>query len=155
MEKEELAKVNDEWEYIDRTFDTESKILNVKRKKKEENNESTVKANFEIKDENTLTIVDINEAGSEPFWNEETKKILSNAKGVGVNSYFIHEFSKILISKISRKKQMWMAPVNTNLPGESIANEVSNVDIVFNPKKNTKSDLKKMIQKEKNVSMKC
>ena len=36
-EKEELAKVNEEWEYIDRTFDTESKILNVKRKKKEEN----------------------------------------------------------------------------------------------------------------------
>ena len=74
-EKEELAKVNDKWEYVDRTFDTESKILNVKRKKKEENNESTVKANFEIKDENTLTIVEIKEAGSDPFFNEETKEI--------------------------------------------------------------------------------
>ena len=33
--KKELAKVNDKWEYIDRTFDTESKILIVKRKKRE------------------------------------------------------------------------------------------------------------------------
>ena len=87
------------------------------------------------------------------FTREETKKVLTNAKGIGVNSYFIHEFSKILAPKISRKKQMWMAPVNTNLPGESIANEVSNVDIVFNPKKNSKSDLKKMIQKEIDVGM--
>ena len=82
------------------------------------------------------------------FSHNETKKILEKTRGVGVNAYFIHELSTILSPQISRKKQMWMAPVNTNLPGESVANEVSNVDIIFNPQKKSKSEIKKMIQRE-------
>ena len=44
-EKEELNKLNDKFIYVDRSFDTESKILHVKRKKKDGNEES-VKDNF-------------------------------------------------------------------------------------------------------------
>ena len=48
---------------------------------------------------------------------------------------------------------MWMAPVNTNQPGESLANEVSNVDIIFNVKNNSSIRVKNLIQKEISAGM--
>ena len=85
-----------------------------------------------------------------------TKKKLKNSLQCQRNwceFVFYPRIFKNPCTKNISKKTNGTAPVNTNLPGESIANEVSNVDIVFYPKKNSKSDLKKMIQKEIDVGM--
>ena len=74
-EKEELAKINAKYEYIDRTFDTESKILTYVRKDKDKKEEFKNLSNFEIRDKNTFVIVTIKERGDDPVWNKETKKL--------------------------------------------------------------------------------
>ena len=87
------------------------------------------------------------------FTKNETKKILEKAEGAGVNGFFIYHLSQILAPKLKRKKQMWMAPVNTNLPGETIANEVSNVDVIFDGESISPEGVKRLIKREIDLGM--
>ena len=56
--KKEMAEINAKYEFIDRTFNTESGIM-VKTQKKIEKEKEEVQSNFEIRDDNTFIIVDI------------------------------------------------------------------------------------------------
>ena len=85
-EKEALKKLNDPFEFINRTFDTETKILTYESKKKGEDLYVN-KSNFKIRDEKTFTIVSMFEGKSGPFFNEETKKL--DFKGTAVK-YTLH-----------------------------------------------------------------
>ena len=54
--KKEMAEINAKYEFIDRTFNTESGIM-VKTQKKIEKEKEEVQSNFEIRDDNTFIIV--------------------------------------------------------------------------------------------------
>ena len=59
-EKEAMAKENDSMEYRDRTFDTETKIQTLQYKSKgEKEKEKVEKSNFEIRDKDTFTFVEL------------------------------------------------------------------------------------------------
>ena len=85
-EKEGIKKLNDPFEFINRTFDTETKILTYESKKKGEDLYVN-KSNFKIRDERTFTIVTVFEGKSDPFFNKETQKI--DFKGTAVK-YTLH-----------------------------------------------------------------
>jgi hypothetical protein len=79
-----LKDENEKYEYINRTFDTKKKILTYERKEKGE--ELFIKkSSFEIKDENTFTIVEQYEYLYKPKYNKETKKLESDETDVAVN----------------------------------------------------------------------
>jgi len=83
-----LKNENEKYEYINRTFDTKKKILTYERKEKGE--ELFIKkSSFEIKDENTFTIVKQHEYLYKPKYNKETKKIESDETSVAV-AYVIY-----------------------------------------------------------------
>ena len=87
-EQEYLKYENERYEYINRTFDIDKKILTYERKEKDEDLYIN-KSNFEIKDENTFTIVEQYEYLSNPKYNTETKKFESDETNVGVK-YIIY-----------------------------------------------------------------
>ena len=70
--KESLKKINDRFEFVNRTFNLETKIVEVVRKEINKEKKSH-ESNFEIKDKNTLSIVDMIERGdiSTAKWNNE------------------------------------------------------------------------------------
>ena len=79
-----LKDENEKYEYINRTFDTKKKILIYERKEKGKEL-FTKKSSFEIKDENTFTIVEQYEYLYKPKYNKETKKLESDETDVAVN----------------------------------------------------------------------
>ncbi len=98
-EKKALKELNDPYEFINRTFDTETKILTYEAKKKGEDLVVN-KSNYKIKDEKTFTILDIFESKSDPFFNEETKKL--DFKGTSVKySLFIYDLSDATVKSYS------------------------------------------------------
>lgn len=107
-EKEALAKINAKYEYIDRTFDTESKILTYIRKDKNKKEEFKSKSNFQIRDENTFIIVDVKEVGKDPFYNKETKEIDWKGTRVEYSVYFYYLSEGIVetYNYTGRKKEL-------------------------------------------------
>jgi S1-C subfamily serine protease len=92
-----IDKLNEPYEFINRSFDTETKILTYQSKKK--GDETFVnKSNFKIKDEKTFTIVDLEETGSDPFFNEETKKVDFKTTRV-IYRYIIYDLSDGTVKK--------------------------------------------------------
>ena len=138
-EKEELNKLNDKFIYVDRSFDTESKILHVKRKKKDGNEES-VKDNFEIKDKNTLTLIDIYETGSDPIYNKETKEIDFKSTRVRYTVYFYYLSEGIVekynyVGKVKELLAIEECKSNYSLPGSSNEKDISSGSGFFINKK--------------------
>ena len=127
--KKEMAELNDKYEYIDRTFDTESKILTYQRKEKGKElfvNES----NFETRDENTFTIVDVKEVGAEPFYNKELKKIEFKSTRVSYRVYFYHLSEGIveMYTYAGRNKKLeyiQKCKSNYTLPGSSESQDIA------------------------------
>ena len=100
-EKERLKELNDPFEFINRTFDTETKILTYEHKKKGEDLYVN-KSNFKIRDERTFTIVNVFEGKSDPFFNEETKKL--DFKGTAVKyTLHIYDLSDATVKTYSYK----------------------------------------------------
>ncbi len=129
-EKEAMAKINANYEYIDRTFDTESKILTYVRKDKDKKEEFIKKSNFEIKDENTFTIVDVSEVGKDPVYNKETKEI--EWKGTRVKYtvvfYYLSEGIVEIYNYAGRHKELLYrqkCKSNYSLPGSSDSEDIA------------------------------
>ena len=116
-----MDKINAKYEFIDRTFNTESKIM-VKTQKKIEKEEEEVQSNFEIRDENTFIIVDINEVGADPVYNSETKKFDFKSTRVQYDVYFYY-LSEGIVEKYNyagRHKELdyqQKCKTNYSLPG--------------------------------------
>jgi len=85
-EKVSLEEKNEPYEFINRTFDTETKILVYEAKEKDKDL-STSESNFKIKDNDTFTIVDVRQVKTEPVFNEETKEVDFKSTGVSYNLY--------------------------------------------------------------------
>jgi len=121
--KKAMEKKNANFDFIDRTFDTDTEIMTfvTKRIDKEKKEKLT---NFEIRDENTFVIVDINEVGSDPIWNDETKKLDFKGTRVQYDVYFYY-LSEGIVEKYNyagRHKDLdWQQKCETNysLPGSS------------------------------------
>jgi len=127
--KEELAKINDEVVYMDRTFDTESKILTFNAQYKGEEPFEN-KWNFEIRDKNTFTIVSIVEAGADPFYNEETKKVDFKSTRVrySVTFYYLSEGIVEKYNYAGRHKELLSVQkcrTNYSLPGSSESQDIA------------------------------
>ena len=82
-----MDKKNAEYEYIDRIFDTETEIMKISTKQIDKEIKKN-QSNFEIRDENTFVIVDINEVGADPVWNDKTKKVDFKDTRVKYDVYF-------------------------------------------------------------------
>ena len=127
--KKAMKKKNAKYDFIDRTFDTDSEIMTIVSKQiDKEKNES--QSNFEIRDENTFIIVDINEVGSDPFFNDETKKLDFKGTRVKYDVYFYY-LSEGIVEKYNyagRHKDLdWQQKCKTNysIPGSSEADDIA------------------------------
>ena len=127
--KEAMEKINAKYEFIDRTFDTNSEIMTfVTKKIDEEKTES--QNNFEIRDENTFVIVDINEVGDDPFWNKETDKLDFKSTRVRYDVYFYY-LSEGIVEKYSyrgRHKELdfqQKCKTNYSLPGSTDSEDIA------------------------------
>ena len=95
-EKEELERKNEPYEFIKRTFDTETKILTHEAKEKDKDVVIS-KSNFKIKDEKTFTIVDVYETGSDAFFNVETEKLDFKSTRVAYR-YIVYDISNGIVN---------------------------------------------------------
>lgn len=89
--KKDLDETNNEYEFIDRFFDTDTKILTYKSKKF---NEDILinKSNFEIKDIDIFSIVTLHERGDDPYFDENKKlKFKSTRVQYFLNYYYLSE----------------------------------------------------------------
>ena len=129
-EKEELAKINAKYEYIDRTFDTESKILTYVRKDKDKKEEFKNLSNFEIRDKNTFVIVTIKERGDDPVWNKETKKLEFKRTRV-VYTVIFYNLSEGIVERynyVGRHKELLSiqkCKSNYSLPGSTDSENIA------------------------------
>ena len=129
-EKEELAKINAKYEYIDRTFDTESKILTYVRKDKDKKEEFKNLSNFEIRDKNTFVIVTIKERGDDPVWNKETKKLEFKSTRV-VYTVIFYNLSEGIVERynyVGRHKELLSiqkCKSNYSLPGSTDSENIA------------------------------
>tara|TARA_B100000795_G_scaffold204101_1_gene157694 strand:+ start:534 stop:1697 length:1164 start_codon:yes stop_codon:yes gene_type:complete len=96
-EKEALEEKNEPYEFIKRTFDTETKILTYEAKEKDKDVVIS-KSNFKIKDEKTFTIVDVYETGSDAFFNVETEKLDFKSTRVAYR-YIVYDISNGIVNK--------------------------------------------------------
>lgn len=118
-----MDKKNAEYEYIDRIFDTETEIMKISTKQIDKEIKKN-QSNFEIRDENTFVIVDINEVGADPVWNDKTKKFDFNDTRVKYDVYF-YFLSEGIVEKFNysgRHKELdWQQKCKTNfsLPGST------------------------------------
>ncbi len=138
-EKEEMAKKNSEFEYMHRTFDTETKILTFNAKYIEEEPYEN-KSNFEIRDKNTFVIVSTEEVGADPFWNKETKKIDFKSTRVAYRVIF-YNLSEGIVEKynyVGRHKELLsiqQCKSNYLLPGSTDSENIASGSGFFINKK--------------------
>jgi len=124
-----MDKKNAEYEYIDRIFDTETEIMKISTKQIDKEIKKN-QSNFEIRDENTFVIVDINEVGADPIWNDKTKKFDFNDTRVKYDVYF-YFLSEGIVEKYNysgRHKELdWQQKCKTNfsLPGSTDSDNIA------------------------------
>ena len=124
-----MDKKNAEYEYIDRIFDTETEIMKISTKQIDKEIKKN-QSNFEIRDENTFVIVDINEVGADPVWNDKTKKFDFNDTRVKYDVYF-YFLSEGIVEKYNysgRHKELdWQQKCKTNfsLPGSTDSDNIA------------------------------
>ena len=122
--KKDLDETNNKYEFIDRFFDTDTKILTFKSKKFNEDIFIN-KTNFEIKDINIFSIVDLNERGYDPYF-DENKKLKFKSTRV---QYFLYYYylSEGIVEKYEyvgkQKNLISRQKCNTNFTLPDLNNE--------------------------------
>ena len=126
---ESMKKKNDEWDYIDRAFNLETKVLTHVSKKKDEEKRIN-ESNFEIRDENTLTIVDINEVGADFVFDEKTLKASAKSTRVKYSVYYYYLAEGIVEKYVFSGKEKKLDLIqkcksNYSLPGSSDSEDIA------------------------------
>lgn len=127
--KKSMEKLNNEWDYIDRVFNLENRILTYEDKKKGKEKRKK-ESNFEIRDENTLTIINMREIGSEPFFNKETSKVdfKSTRVAYAVIYYYLNEGIVERYTFSGKEKKLdfiQKCKSNYSLPGSSDSKDIA------------------------------
>ena len=124
-----IEEENDKWDYIDRAFNIETKVLTHVSKKKDEEKRIN-ESNFEIRDENTLTIVDINEVGADFVFDEKTLKASAKSTQVKYSVYYYYLAEGIVEKYVFSGKEKKLDLIqkcksNYSLPGSSDSEDIA------------------------------
>tara|TARA_B100001057_G_scaffold99849_1_gene96817 strand:- start:63 stop:1217 length:1155 start_codon:yes stop_codon:yes gene_type:complete len=124
-----IKEINDKWDYIDRAFNLETKVLTYVSKKKDEEKRIN-ESNFEIRDENTLTIVDINEVGADFVFDEKTLKASAKSTQVKYSVYYYYLAEGIVEKYVFSGKEKKLDLIqkcksNYLLPGSSDSEDIA------------------------------
>ena len=130
-EKKSLDELNNKYEFIDRSFNLETKIGKVVRKEVDKK-EIVKEFNFDIKDDDTLSIVDMREIGdfSTAEWSNKKKKLVFKDSRIVYEVYY-YKLSDGIVEKynytgpLKEIINIEKCESSFSLPGTNSTNNVS------------------------------